>query len=50
MNAKEFAGVKSEFEARISNPADNYVGGLTSLIYRTLMHRPENEDAIRGIR
>ncbi len=31
-------------------PADNYIGGLTSLFYRCLRDRPANEDFIRGIR
>lgn len=50
MKAKEGAGVKSELAARISYPAVDYVGGLESLIFRTLQNRPTNEDAIRGIR
>lgn len=50
MKAKEFAGVKSDFEARISNPAVDYIGGFESLIFRTIQNRPANEDAIRGIR
>lgn len=49
MRVKEYAGVKSDFEARISNPVNN-IGGLESLIYRTIQNRPQNEDAIRGIR
>lgn len=49
MRAKEYAGVKSELAARISNPANN-IGGLESLICRTIQNRPQNEDAIRGIR
>lgn len=50
MRSKEYAGARSEFEARITTPAVDYVGGLDSLIFRTMQNRPTNEDAIRGIR
>lgn len=50
MRAKEYAGARSEFEARITTPAVDYVGGFESLIFRTNRDRPTNEDAIRGIR
>lgn len=50
MKSKEFAGRKSDFEARINNPAVDYISGFESLIFRTIQNRPANEDAIRGIR
>ena len=44
MKAKEFAGVKSDFEARISNPAVDYIGGFESLIFRTIQN---NQGTVR---
>lgn len=49
MNAKENAGEVIGFAAQ-NLPADDYIGGLTSLVYRTLQYRPANEDLIRGIK
>lgn len=50
MNAKENAGEVVGYAPRNQMPADNYVSGLSSLVYRTFMNRPANEDLIRGIR
>lgn len=29
--------------------SDKYVGGIESLIYRTIQDRPQNENALRGM-
>lgn len=50
MNVKEHAGGITDVRSRNYSPADNYIGGLESLICRTIQNRPTNEDAIRGIR
>lgn len=44
------AGRVSGLTAHNLTPADNYVSGLSSLVYRTLTNRPANEDLIRGIK
>lgn len=50
MNAKEVAGEVIGFTGHNQIPADDYIGGLSSLVYRTILHRPANEDLIRGIK
>lgn len=50
MNAKTNAGEVIGLTALNLNPADDYIGGLSSLVYRTYLYRPANEDLIRGIK
>lgn len=50
MKANERAGEVIGMHAHNQIPANDYVGGLSSLLYRSLLYRPANEDLIRGIK
>lgn len=50
MKANERAGEVIGMHAQNQIPADDYIGGLSSLLYRSLLYRPANEDLIRGMR
>lgn len=50
MKANERAGGVIGMHPHNQIPADDYICGLSSLLYRSLLYRPANEDLIRGIK